>query len=144
VRTLIATALVLLACGVVGGCSDRSSRPSGADATPVIPGGPDPIVLRVSRDGGVMSAARYPELTVSIWRSAAPVPPLDRILAFGPDDGYLAAVDTTGAPVRIDLRLGTVTTSRSDEVALASSADGGATFAPARPPRPGSPPPRRH
>ena len=127
-RTLIATALVLLACGVVGGCSDRSSRPSGADATPVIPGGPDPIVLRVSRDGGVMSAARYPELTVSIWRSAAPVPSLDRILAFGPDDGYLAAVDTTGAPVRIDLRLGTVTTSRSDEVALASSADGGAIY----------------
>jgi hypothetical protein len=51
VRTLLVTAFVLLACGVAGGCADRSSRPSGADAPPSIPGGPDPIVLRVSRDG---------------------------------------------------------------------------------------------
>jgi len=129
VRTLIATALVLLACGVAGGCADRSSRPSGADATPSIPGGPDPIVLRVSRDGGVMSATRYPDLDSTLWRSSARVPALDRIIAFGAEDGYLAAVDTSGAPVRIDVRLGTVTTSRTDDVALASSADGGAIYA---------------
>ena len=128
-RTLIATALVLLACGVAGGCADRSSRPSGADATPSIPGGPDPIVLRVSRDGGVMSATRYPDLDSTLWRSSARVPALDRIIAFGAEDGYLAAVDTSGAPVRIDVRLGTVTTSRTDDVALASSADGGAIYA---------------
>ena len=128
-RTLIATALVLLACGVAGGCADRSSRPSGADATPSIPGGPDPIVLRVARDGGVMSATRYPDLDSTLWRSSARVPALDRIIAFGAEDGYLAAVDTSGAPVRIDVRLGTVTTSRTDDVALASSADGGAIYA---------------
>ncbi len=128
-RTLIASALVLLACGVAGGCADRSSRPSGADATPSIPGGPDPIVLRVSRDGGVMSAARYPDLDSTLWRSSSRVPALDRIIAFGAEDGYLAAVDSSGAPVRIDLRLGTVTTSRTDDVAVASSADGGAIYA---------------
>jgi len=129
VRTLLVTALVLLACGVAGGCADRSSRPSGADATPSIPGGPDPIVLRVSRDGGVMSATRYPDLDSTLWRSSARVPALDRIIAFGAEDGYLAAVDTSGAPVRIDVRLGTVTTSRTDDVAVASSADGGAIYA---------------
>ncbi|MDQ8159409.1 MAG: SPOR domain-containing protein [Gemmatimonadota bacterium] len=128
-RTLIASALVLLACGVTGGCADRSSRPAGADATPSIPGGPDPIVLRVSRDGGFLTAARYPALDSTIWRSSARVPALARIIAFGAEDGYLAAVDTGGAPVRIDLRLGAVTTSRTDEVALTSSADGGAIYA---------------
>jgi hypothetical protein len=122
-------ALVLLACGVAGGCADRSSRPAGADATPSIPGGPDPIVLRVSRDGGVMSATRYPDLDSTLWRSSNRVPALDRIIAFGPEDGYLAAVDTSGAPVRIDVRLGTVTTSRTDDVVLSSSADGGAIYA---------------
>jgi hypothetical protein len=129
VRTLLVTAFVLLACGVAGGCADRSSRPSGADATPSIPGGPDPIVLRVSRDGGVMSATRYPNLDAILWRSSARVPALDRIIVFGAEDGYLAAVDTGGAPVRIDVRLGTVTTFRTDDVAVASSADGGAIYA---------------
>ncbi len=128
-RTLIVTAVVLLACGVAGGCADRSSRPSGADAPPSIPGGPDPIVLRVSRDGGVMRATRYPDLDSTLWRSSARVPALDRIIAFGAADGYLAAVDTSGAPVRIDVRLGTVTTSSTDEIALTSSADGGAIYA---------------
>lgn len=128
-RTPFVTALVLLACGVASGCADRSSRPPGADATPSIPGGPDPIVLRVSRDGGVMSATRYPDLESTLWRSSARVPALARIIAFGAEDGYLAAVDTSGAPVRIDIRLGTVTTSRDDTVAVASSADGGAIYA---------------
>ena len=128
-RTLIVTALVLLACGVAGGCADRSSRPSGADVSPSIPSGPDPIVLRVSRSGGVMSATRYPDLDSTLWRSSSRVPALDRVIGFGAEDGYLAAVDTSGAPVRIDIRLGTVTTSRTDDVAVASSADGGAIYA---------------
>jgi len=129
VRTLLVSALVLLACGVAGGCADRSSRPSGAGAPPSIPGGPDPIVLRVSQDGGLMTAARYPALDTIIWRSAAKVPPLSRVIAFGPDDGYLAAIDTGGAPVRIDVRLGAVTRISTDTARQLSSADGGAIFA---------------
>ena len=76
-----------------------------------------------------MSATRYPDLESTLWRSSARVPALARIIAFGAEDGYLAAVDTSGAPVRIDIRLGTVTTSRDDTVAVASSADGGAIYA---------------
>ena len=123
-RTLLASALVLLACG----CADGSSRPTGADAPPSIPGGPDPIVLRVARAGGVLTAARYPALDTTVWRSAARVPALARVVAFGPEDGYLAAIDTAGAPIRIDLRLGTVVTMRADTVSAVSSADGGAIF----------------
>ncbi len=76
-----------------------------------------------------MTATRYPDLDSTLWRSSARVPALDRIIAFGAEDGYLAAVDTSGAPVRIDIRLGTVTTSRTDDLAIASSADGGAIYA---------------
>ncbi|MEN9509530.1 MAG: hypothetical protein RLZZ621_2093, partial [Gemmatimonadota bacterium] len=76
-----------------------------------------------------MTAARYPALDTIIWRSAAKVPPLSRVIAFGPDDGYLAAIDTGGAPVRIDVRLGTVTRISTDTARQLSSADGGAIFA---------------
>jgi hypothetical protein len=84
--------------------------------------------LRLPRDGGFVTAVRYPELDSVIWRSAVRAPALDRIVAFGGDDGYLAAVDTGGAPVRIDLRIGSVTVSRGDPVSAVSSADGGAIY----------------
>jgi hypothetical protein len=125
VRTLLASALVLLACG----CADRPSRPSGAGATPDIPAGPDPIVLRVAQGGGVMTARAYPALDSVLWRSAQRVPPLARILAFGPEDGWLAAIDTAGAPVRIDLRLGTVAVGRARGLQAPASGDGGITYA---------------
>jgi hypothetical protein len=129
VRTPQLLALVLLACGVAGGCADRPSRPSGADVPPVIPGGPDPIVLRVSRGGGVLTAARYPALDSVLWRSGTRLPALQRVIAFGAEDGYLAAVDSSGVAVRVDLRLGTVATSRGDTITAVSSADGGAIYA---------------
>ncbi|MEP6835212.1 MAG: hypothetical protein ABJB74_17630, partial [Gemmatimonas sp.] len=69
-RTPIALALLLLACG----CSDSSPRTAGAGAPPVIPGGPDPIVLRASRAGGLLSAYRYPGLDSVLWRSSQRVP----------------------------------------------------------------------
>ncbi|MES2522011.1 MAG: SPOR domain-containing protein [Gemmatimonadota bacterium] len=128
-RTLIASALVLLACGSAGGCADSSSRPSGAGAPPSIPGGPDPIVLRVPRAGGVVSAYPYPALDSALWRSTGRVPALDRVIAFGVEDGYLAAVDTSGAPVRIDLRLGSVATSRTAGLRSVTSADGADVYA---------------
>jgi hypothetical protein len=129
VRTPLLSALVLLACGVAGGCADRSSRPSGAGAPPVIPAGPDPIVLRVPRGGGILTAVRYPALDSVVWRSSGRLPALARVLAFGAEDGYLAAADTAGAPVRVDLRVGTVSAARGDTVVAVSSADGGAIYA---------------
>ncbi len=129
VRTLSATALLLLACGFAGGCADSSSRPSGAGAPPSVLGGPDPVVLRVARSGGTVSAYAYPALDSVLWKSSSRAPALDRVIAFGPDDGYLAAIDTGGAPVRLDLRLGGVAAERKIAVAAVSSADGGALYA---------------
>lgn len=124
VRTPLAMALLLLACGLADGCSDRSSRPSGAGAPPSIPAGPDPVVLRVPRAGGILVAYAYPSLDSALWRSSARVPSLDRVIAFGPEDGYLAAVDSGGAPIRIDLRLGSVSASRAVTLTALSSLDG--------------------
>ncbi len=129
VRTLSATALLLLACGFAGGCADSSSRPSGAGAPPSVPGGPDAVVLRVARSGGTVSAYAYPALDSVLWKSGSRSPALDHVIAFGPEDGYLAALDTSGAPVRLDLRLGEITAERKIPVATVSSADGGALYA---------------
>jgi hypothetical protein len=76
-----------------------------------------------------MSAARYPALDSTVWRSQTRVPALSRVIAFGAEDGYLAAIDTAGAPVRVDLRVGSVTASRTDTVIAVSSFDGGAIYA---------------
>lgn len=51
-------------------------------------------MLRLSRDGGILTAVRYPALDTTIWRSASRVPPLTEVIAFGAEDGYLAAIDT--------------------------------------------------
>ncbi|MBL0171288.1 MAG: SPOR domain-containing protein [Gemmatimonadaceae bacterium] len=124
-RTLIASALLALACG----CADRPSRPSGADATPSIPGGPDPVVLRVARDGGILTAYRYPALDSVLWKSGSRAPALAAVIAFGAEDGYLAAMDAQRAPVRVDLRLGVVTSSRDSGQLVLSSSDGAAIYA---------------
>ena len=59
-----------------------------------------------------MTAYSYPGLDSVLWRSSTRAPALEEIIAFGAEDGYLAAVDAQQAPVRVDLRLGVVTSSR--------------------------------
>jgi hypothetical protein len=119
------TALLLLACG----CSDSSSRRAGAGAPPAIPGGPDPIVLRASRNGGVISAYRYPGLDSVLWRSSQRAPSLASAIAFDPEAGYLAASDATGHAVRVDLRMGSVSTQAGEAPLQLRSADGNAIYA---------------
>ena len=125
VRTLLASALLLLACG---GSDRPSSMPEGG-ANSGIKGGPDQVVLRASRHGGVVSAYPYPGLDTVLWKSSSRVPALDRVIAFGGEDGYLAAIDSSGAGVRVDLRAGTVTRLSGKDVFSMSSADGSDVYA---------------
>lgn len=118
-------ALFALACG----CADRSSRPSGAGAPPSIPSGPDPVVLRVAHDGGFVTAYRYPALDSTLWKSSSRAPAFAQVVAFGVEDGYLAAVDRRGSPVRLDLRLGSVTSTKDSAMRAVSSAEGDAIYA---------------
>jgi len=124
-RTPLAWALLV----VLTACADRPERADGAGALAPIPAGPDPIVLRVPQDGGLVAALSYPGLDSTVWRSSYRVPPLARVLGYDPEDGYLTAVDTAGRPVRLDLRLGTVAIPGSAGGQAHASADGGTVFA---------------
>ncbi len=124
-RTLLAWALIL----AVPACADRIEPPATTGALATIPAGPDPVVLRVARGGGLVSAVSYPGLDSVVWRSSYRVPALQRVLAYHADDGYLTAVDTSGRPVRLDLRVGAVAISGSAGSMKHASADGATLYA---------------
>lgn len=111
-------ALVLSACG-----DDR--RAPGAPIASTMRG-PDAVLLRVPRGGGRVTAAVSPRLDSVVWRSRESAPALARVLAFDAEGGQLAAVDTAGLPVRLDLRLGT--TRRASRTPLGALAAAGTTF----------------
>lgn len=122
-RTLTALALVLVACG----CADSSSRPPTTAAPPTVPSGPDAILLRIPRGGGSVVARAYPRMDSVVWRSAQRTRAVGRFITFGAEDGYLSVLDTSGAPVRIDLRLGTIVSQRG-ALSAAASIDGGSVY----------------
>ncbi|MFN2399672.1 MAG: SPOR domain-containing protein [Gemmatimonadaceae bacterium] len=103
---LLALVLVLGACGP----SDRAGTvaQSEAPATSASSRGPDLLVLRFPRAGGIARALNYPIMDSTIWKSSSKVPPISDILAFDDDAGSIVAVDLKGALVRVDLRLGGV------------------------------------
>jgi hypothetical protein len=86
-------------------------------------------VLRVAHDGGFVTAYPYPKLDSTLWRSSSRAPGLAQVVAFGSEDGYLAAVDRRGTPVRVDLRLGSVTSLKDSALRGVSSAEGDAIYA---------------
>jgi len=131
VRSLFAAALVLLAA--CGPSSDRASSSAAHDASAPASStqpslGPDPIVLRVARAGGLVRAYGYPRLDSALWSSAAPAPAIRRVLAFDDEAGSLAFVDEAGLPGRIDLRLGRVRSASKVKFAALASADGDAIY----------------
>ena len=124
-RTPLALALVLAACGP----ADRRDS-AGAHDAPSAPAsqGPDPILLRVPRAGGIARAFAYAKLDSALWRSTARVPPLARVLAFDQEAGLIAYVDSAGLPGRIDLRLGSVQRATRVKLASLASADGSGIY----------------
>jgi cell division septation protein DedD len=125
VRTTVALALVLVACGP----ADRRDPAAGRDApSATSSSGPDAIVLRIPRRGGSVRAYRFPDLDSLIWTSAAPAGAPTRVLAFDPEAGSVAYVDRNGLPGRIDLRAGTVGVATRAKLTSLSSADGWAIY----------------
>lgn len=103
-RTLLALALVLAACGP----ADRSDPSAAHDAPSASnPRGPDPLVLRVARTGGPARVYPYGQLDTVLW-SAPGMPRLADVLGFDPDQGVITFVDARNVPGRIDLRMGDV------------------------------------
>jgi hypothetical protein len=120
VRKLIALALVLAACRG----SDRSDVPASRTVSTNPARGPDALLLRVPRNGGVARVTAYPQLDSTVWTSSDAAPALDRVLAFDPDAGLIAAENTKGAPVWIDLRVGSVTVPGKGNLRSLVSVDG--------------------
>jgi hypothetical protein len=90
--------------------------------------GPDQIVLRFPRDGGQVRAFAYPKLDSMVWESSGKAPGIARVLAFDGEVGSVAAVDSKGAPVRVDLRLGHVSREAKPKLTELASDDGSAIY----------------
>jgi len=90
--------------------------------------GPEQLVLRLPRDGGTVRAYAYPTLDSLVWTSHEGVPHIARVLAFNYEAGSIAAVDTKGTPVRVDLRLGDATRESGTKLTHLTSSDGSAIF----------------
>jgi hypothetical protein len=124
-KPLIVLALMLAACGK----SDRTATPAVSEASSASSmRGPDQIVLRFPRDGGQVRAFAYPQLDSVVWKSSAKAPGIARVLGFDGDLGSVAAVDTKGAPVRVDLRMGRVSRNTKPKLDDLSSDDGSAIY----------------
>ena len=117
-------ALVLGACGR----SERTRTPAAPDDHTAIPAsGPDALVLRFPRSGGLVHAYAYPSDS-EVWVSSDKVPPLERILGFDDEAGSVSAVDTKGGVVRVDLRLGAVSRDTKLKLARLASSDGSTVY----------------
>lgn len=123
-RKLLALAVVLAAC------SGSGRDDSGASDTPTVAslGGSDRLLVRFPRAGGPVRVFAYPQLDSLIWTSRSPVPAVDRILAFDSEAGSVAALDTRGVPLRLDLRLGDIARETRSKLTHVASQDGNAIF----------------
>jgi SPOR domain len=126
VRPLVAFALVLAACG----SPDRQAPADTHDALSAdLRNGPDALVLRLPREGGLARAHAYPAVDSVVWTSAQPAPSVEQVLGFDAEAGLVSFVDRSGTPGHIDLRLGDVRrAARKTKLTTATSVDGYTIF----------------
>ncbi|MCC6318633.1 MAG: SPOR domain-containing protein [Gemmatimonadaceae bacterium] len=119
-------AFFALFAGLLLACARESESPQGRATT--MSAGPDPVVVRIPRNGGTARAYRFASLDSTIWRSSQAAPAVERVLAFDAENGLLAIADSAGQPGWVDLRLGTVR--RPPRAAFSSlvSADGWSVY----------------
>src|SRR5688572_11132677 len=122
VRPLVVLALVLAACG-------SPDRPAPADTHSALSAnlrnGPDALVLRLPREGGLARVHAYPAVDSVVWTSNQPAPPVDQVLGFDAEAGLASFVDRAGTPGHIDFRLGDVRrAARKTKLTSVISADG--------------------
>lgn len=86
------------------------------------------LALRIPRKGGTPQVRAYPKLDSVVWTANEAAPALERILAFDETGGAVTAVDSRGAPVRIDFRLGQISRFPTPKLQHIASADGYAIF----------------
>jgi DNA-binding beta-propeller fold protein YncE len=117
---LLLSALLAAACGRV----PDAGVAGGAAATAA---GPDAVLLRFARGGGVARAYRWWSDS-TVWSSSQRAPAVAEALAFDAQQGVLVVLDAARMPVRVELRLGRVTPSTTERLRGISSADGYSVF----------------
>lgn len=85
-------------------------------------------MLRVPTDGGTARVTAYPNIDSTVWTGNGQASALDRVLAFDADAGTIAAVDTRGRPLWIDLNTGATTEPSRARLRDLSSADGSTIY----------------
>jgi cell division septation protein DedD len=116
-RRLLLLALLCTACS-----NDRAAPDSASSHIADVRGN-DVLLLRTPRKGGLARVYLYPKLDSAVWTDSAG-PSLERVLAFDPDAGTIAFVDSRGLPGRIDLRMSEVRTATRTKLSSLSSANG--------------------
>ena len=116
-RRLLLLALLCAACTKDKAAPD-STTPSVTETH-----GPEPLLLRIPRGGGVGHVYVYPKLDSAVW-SVDEAPALDHVMAFDAENGTIAYVDTKGFPGRIDLRETDIAKASKAKLTSLSSANG--------------------
>ncbi len=116
-RRLLLLALLCAACNNDRAAPDRTT-PSAVENH-----GPEPLLLRVPRGGGTGRVYRYPKLDSTVW-TVDEAPAINRVLAFDPDAGSIAVVDSKGFAGRLDLRETDVLKAARTKLTSLSSANG--------------------
>lgn len=119
VKPALVLALLLAACSG-GDHVTRAPSPRGAN-------GPDAVLVRLPRAGGVARAYRVGRDSV-LWTSQVRSPALDHLLGFDDEQGSLAFVDARGVPGRVDLRVGSIGAAAPVPLEKLASADGWAIY----------------
>ncbi len=123
--SLLALALVLAACH---GADRRPAVKSTESTAGASANGPDQLVLRLPRSGGVARAFAFPRVDSLVWSASSKSPALARLLGFDDGAGSVLAEDAKGGVVRIDLRRGDVTRDAVTKLSDFVSADGSAAY----------------
>ena len=121
----LALALVLAACH---GSDRRPAVESTGSTAGASANGPDQLVLRFPRSGGIARAFAYPRVDSVVWSATSKAPALARLLGFDDGAGSVLAEDAKGGIVRIDLRRGDVTRDPATKLSDFVSADGAAAY----------------
>ena len=103
------------------GCGRDASTPDARTAAASRE--PDPIIIRVPRDGGTARAAVYPALDSIIWEASG-FPAIRRVLGFDAEAGTLAVTATSGRPAHLDLRVGRSIPASRDSLRAQTSSNG--------------------
>jgi len=117
-RRLLLLALLCAAC-----TNNDRAAPDSTNFQAAESHGPDPLLLRIPRGGGTGRVYVYPKLDSAVW-TVDEAPALERVLAFDPDAGTIAYVDSKGFPGRLDLRETDVVKASKAKLTSLASANG--------------------